>query len=600
MARKVNDYAVIINTNDFDNNLSSNDDELDKLLTTVDNLNNNRETRQSLIVTDSNYTDSLTLKGNTNIVQIDLSVFLTNDWTPTDITGVVEGRRYIFEIIKRKTNVGVDLSTVRALGHVGYNDDINPFIELSGISNNQRAVINGIGLANGMVQFDTLIITDSGYYEDIINITFSSATINNDNSIITLSFSDGAWGANDSTTPLALSSMTYTFNISGGTASGWTATSITGVSGTTLTGGETTVEIHGSISGTSDGNEVITIEPVSVYSSTGTAMDSNESINVNLTDQYGEYTGNFDGSNIYGTIPHTSDLNLSYHETEIKFNLDNIQYSGLISFQAYDSDGNDASQDAGFIIRIGSDGYILYKYSRSVGSTYDSLITPSGQISGNTDYVLNVKHFSGTNGIVMSLNGVQIISSTYNDGVSYRTQQQTKIGVEYFGATPNNIYFMDGIQYYVRVWELDSSGNRTNEKLFINYQNGPQGTTEDNDAINAPAGTTMTWQGVSTAGDQYRKITPITFASNFDGILYGEIPYNVNSDIPYIEIETKFKLGNVGSNQTIFSHQFASSNNNDSSIESGCAIMVNSSNVLKWEYARNDPSMIGSFGSYVM
>jgi len=124
------------------------------------------ETRQSLTVTDANYTAALALNANANVIAITLDAALTNDWQPSGITGWVVGRRYLFEIIKASNN-GIDLTTARAVPNVGYDNDVNPFIALdTDIDTTQkRAVIEAVGFKSTFGQFGRLIITDTGYVE---------------------------------------------------------------------------------------------------------------------------------------------------------------------------------------------------------------------------------------------------------------------------------------------------------------------------------------------------------------------------------------------------------------------------------------------------
>jgi hypothetical protein len=113
--------------------------------------------------------------------------------------------------------------------------------------------------------------------------TITSLTMATDNTYADLLLSEGIYGANDGSTPAALSDLTVTFAQSGGTATAWTASSAkqndsaTEGSASALVGGETTIRIFGSITGTADGNETLTVTPAdgtSLYNSSGNAMDS--------------------------------------------------------------------------------------------------------------------------------------------------------------------------------------------------------------------------------------------------------------------------------------------------------------------------------------
>lgn len=123
------------------------------------------EARQELIITDANYTATLDLSGVINIIKITLDATLTNKWTPATITGWIEGRVYLCEVIKESEN-GIDLSVARAAGTVGWDDDIDPFKDLIDIDLVQkRATVGIVGHSATFGQFGALIITDSNYVE---------------------------------------------------------------------------------------------------------------------------------------------------------------------------------------------------------------------------------------------------------------------------------------------------------------------------------------------------------------------------------------------------------------------------------------------------
>jgi hypothetical protein len=134
-------------------------------VTAVENQASPKEVRQSLTVTNANYTAALALDADANVIEITLDAALTNNWQPSGITGWVVGRTYVFEIIKASSN-SIDLTTARAVPNVGYDDDINPFTVLDSITTTQgRAVITAIGFKSTFGQFGRMIMTDTGYAE---------------------------------------------------------------------------------------------------------------------------------------------------------------------------------------------------------------------------------------------------------------------------------------------------------------------------------------------------------------------------------------------------------------------------------------------------
>lgn len=118
------------------------------------------------------------------------------------------------------------------------------------------------------------------------------------NTIITLALNKGSYGANNGSTPLSLSSFDYTFVKGSGTATGWTATSLTKVGGASVTGGESVVEVHGTLTGTANGMEKVVITPASgaaVYDVDGLAMESSQTIDAVM---WGPFMDDFTGTTI--------------------------------------------------------------------------------------------------------------------------------------------------------------------------------------------------------------------------------------------------------------------------------------------------------------
>jgi hypothetical protein len=126
----------------------------------------------------------------------------------------------------------------------------------------------------------------------IISLTMSAG-----NTYTDLVLSKAIYGANDGSAPAALSDLTVTFAQSGGTATAWTASSakqsdaFAEGSASALVGGETTIRIFGSLTGTPDGNETLTITPAdgaSLYDVDGNAMSATESSVDNISNELAE------------------------------------------------------------------------------------------------------------------------------------------------------------------------------------------------------------------------------------------------------------------------------------------------------------------------
>ena len=123
------------------------------------------EIKQTVNIDDASANDALVIGAGVNLIEVILDAAMTVDWKPASVTGWVEGRAYMFEIVKN-ADVGVDMSDARAAGSVGYDDDIDPFPPLAYIDTTQkRAVIQAFGFKSGFGQFGRLIMTDSTYVE---------------------------------------------------------------------------------------------------------------------------------------------------------------------------------------------------------------------------------------------------------------------------------------------------------------------------------------------------------------------------------------------------------------------------------------------------
>ncbi|NCC67973.1 MAG: S-layer homology domain-containing protein, partial [Clostridia bacterium] len=115
--------------------------------------------------------------------------------------------------------------------------------------------------------------------------TLSSAEIVSGNSYIDIVFSEGVYGAGDGTTALTKEKLALTFTQNSGSATGVMISSIkkndnaSEASASDLTGGETTVRVFLSVTGSASGTETIEIKPAnasSVYDNCGNSMASTE------------------------------------------------------------------------------------------------------------------------------------------------------------------------------------------------------------------------------------------------------------------------------------------------------------------------------------
>lgn len=104
---------------------------------------------------------------------------------------------------------------------------------------------------------------------------FSGAGLN---TYVDVNFNQGVYGANDGSTPVAAADLSIT-NFSASSATGASISSITNTSDTALTGGESTIRVVLSFTGTPDGSETFQVQPTdgaSIYNVGGTAMAGTE------------------------------------------------------------------------------------------------------------------------------------------------------------------------------------------------------------------------------------------------------------------------------------------------------------------------------------
>ena len=116
---------------------------------------------------------------------------------------------------------------------------------------------------------------------DAVAPTIGSAALSSDNTYMDITFSEGIYGFGDGTTALTTAKLALTFTKNAGSATGASISSVKKADNATeslasaLTGGETTVRVFLSLTGTPSGVETVEIKPASaasVYDLAGNAM----------------------------------------------------------------------------------------------------------------------------------------------------------------------------------------------------------------------------------------------------------------------------------------------------------------------------------------
>jgi hypothetical protein len=131
----------------------------------------------------------------------------------------------------------------------------------------------------------------------------SLSAVDADNTYTTLTFDEGIYDTDGGSGALETSDLAVTFSANGGGASGITITSITQTDDDPLAGGETSIKVNFSVTGTANGVETFAIGPAdgsSIYDAAGNVMTSDQiTSTVTLNghfDYYVDPLGTNDGS----------------------------------------------------------------------------------------------------------------------------------------------------------------------------------------------------------------------------------------------------------------------------------------------------------------
>jgi hypothetical protein len=111
----------------------------------------------------------------------------------------------------------------------------------------------------------------------------AGASLASDNSSVDVQLSEGAFNTSGGSGALQISDFTLTFVQNTGTATGAAITAITRTDASPLSGGESTVRLHLTITGQSSGVETIEITPVdgsSIFDASGNAMLATETTGI--------------------------------------------------------------------------------------------------------------------------------------------------------------------------------------------------------------------------------------------------------------------------------------------------------------------------------
>lgn len=174
-------------------------------------------------------------------------------------------------------------------GRIGILNDklyINPTANMAPGTSHTFALPGGIvtdvaGNANPFVfsfnhSFTTLV--------DTTPPSISSVSLASDNSYIDVTFTEGVFNTNGGSG--ALETTDFSLSLTGGAATSPTVTSVTTTGGVALSGGETTIRVNFSYTGTADAGETLEVDltdGASVYDASGNAAAANQTSNNTAT-----------------------------------------------------------------------------------------------------------------------------------------------------------------------------------------------------------------------------------------------------------------------------------------------------------------------------
>ena len=200
-----------------------------------------------------------------------------------------------FSSNKIKPN-NVDLSSAQTLENKAIKDPSQTDVYKDTLVNLQAHAVSGDG-TNGQFCFD---IDNNTMYQIIANVlidmsatsglleriqalegfpTIVSSALDPDNLFIDVTMDGPVYNATGGTGALEATDFGITFAANGGTATDTTISGVTNTSDTALIGGETTIRVTLTVTGTPDGAETIEITPVdgnSIFNIYGNPMDASE------------------------------------------------------------------------------------------------------------------------------------------------------------------------------------------------------------------------------------------------------------------------------------------------------------------------------------
>lgn len=286
------------------------------------------------------------------------------------------------------------------------------------------------------------------YVDDATAPTIDDANMEATSIYVDVTFSEGVYNSVYANGPIEASDLNLDFDQNGGTATNVTISSVkkpdSGVEGSAsaLTGGESVVRVFLSITGTHDGNETIEITPVdatSIYDSSGNAMADSETtgiVNLLTSGSFAnDYSGSFNGTSSYVSMPSTSDLEFNNAGTDVAFTICGwvkpssvdrfrIAFMGTLSSGVSYLVGTTSTNKWSIIIYDANTSNKIQRNSvadaqintwQHVSFSYDG----SGSVSGLKIYVDGVEqsYTDGSAGtfVAMELHGVTQIGRSEND-----------------------------------------------------------------------------------------------------------------------------------------------------------------------------------------
>jgi hypothetical protein len=209
----------------------------------------------------------------------------TSNCGSTQQYGTVTG--YVYDLNNIALNGAAISAAVTGATYYSTTTGTNGFFQLSNIPVGSISSLTVTQNAYQTVTMNSYSVTANantpiGIVHLIPNVILSAATVTN-STYLDITFSQGVYGANNLNTPVGVGS--FNLMLSGGPATAPIIQTVTKTNFTALAGGETTIRIYFTVTGTPNNTQKLIVTPssgTSIYNSTGAAASIKETLITNL------------------------------------------------------------------------------------------------------------------------------------------------------------------------------------------------------------------------------------------------------------------------------------------------------------------------------